>query len=269
MIEYCNNSVKKNRVNLNYCTDPNIGDILSPIICEFLLKKEKKSLNDKVERTKHLYAIGSILTMGQQDAVVWGSGALNEESLYHLLADYNYRNRKLDIRAVRGKYTKELLKRAGYQVGDVLGDPAIIMPEIYDPRNRSCGVIEKKYKVSVIAHSDVVPETWKTNKDIHIISIKTFDYKNFIDEILASEKVISSSLHGIILAETYGVPAIMILNDVWNQIFKFYDWYSATNRSEFAIASSLESALFMETTPLPELEYLRQGLIDSFPYDIF
>lgn len=266
-IQFCESSFQSKKINLNYCTGLNLGDLLSPIVCEYLLAKKGLSLSTTVKQTKHLYAIGSILTMGKQDAVVWGSGAIDNESLYTLWGDRNSLKRRLDIRAVRGRYTKEILQKAGYEVPNIFGDPAIIMPEIYDPRQSNPQI--KKYKASVIVHFDKVPEEWKKNSEINFLSIRTVDYKKFIDEILASEKVISSSLHGIILAESYGVPAVMILNDVWDQIFKFYDWYSATDREDFAIASSLSNALKMEGTPIPDMSQLRHQLMNSFPYDLF
>ena len=37
--------------------------------------------------------------------------------------------------------------------------------------------------------------------------------------------VISSSLHGIILAETYGIPAILLMDKVTNNMFKYNDYY--------------------------------------------
>lgn len=269
MIKFCDNQFMKNRVNLQYCTDANLGDLLSPIVCKYLLSKRNLSFEKNITKTKHLYAIGSILTMGKQDAVIWGSGAINDESLWTLIADRKKYRRRLDIRAVRGKYTKELLEQAGYEVGDVLGDPAILLPIIYDPRNLGVPLI-KKYKVTVIVHFDKVPLEWKEKyPEINFLSVKTDDYKRVIDVILASEKVISSSLHGIILSESYGVPAVMIMNDVWNQIFKYYDWFSASGREDFAIASSLNSALEMPGSKIPNLEQLRTDLIKSFPYDLF
>ena len=37
--------------------------------------------------------------------------------------------------------------------------------------------------------------------------------------------VISSSLHGIILAETYGIPAILLMDKVTNNMFKYNNYY--------------------------------------------
>lgn len=79
--------------------------------------------------------------------------------------------------------------------------------------------------------------------------------------------ILSSSLHGIILAETYGIPAIMLKSPL--DTFKFRDYYYSTGRFDFPIANTVEEALKMEPPALPNLDNLRQGLIDSFPYDIW
>lgn len=99
--------------------------------------------------------------------------------------------------------------------------------------------------------------------------ISTHNYKYFIDEIVKSEKIISSSLHGIILAESYGVPAILLNEGIDNQLIKYYDWYYSTGRKSVKIANSIEEALSMEPMDLPDLTNMRNDLINSFPYDLW
>ncbi len=262
MIQFCSKELKQKSVNLNFCNDPmdNIGDALSPVICNYLLKREYDTIS--VSQTKHLFAVGSIISFGHQDATVWGSGLIDEATWDNLALDRKI-GRKLDIRAVRGPETRKMLMNVGYSCPEVYGDPAVIMPDIYTPQSA-----EKKYEVSWIIHCGSL---WDDSRraDIHRISVRTGDYQYFIDEIAASKKIVSSSLHGIILAEAYGVPAVLILDDVKAQAFKFYDWYYATDRREFAIASSVEAALKMEPTQLPDLDDMRQRLKETFPYDIF
>ena len=90
-----------------------------------------------------MFAIGSIIDLGSQDATIWGSGLLNNNSQSKLGLDSN-RGRKLDIRCVRGPYTRTILKNVGYECPDIYGDPAIIMPLIFNPD------VKKEYDVSVI-----------------------------------------------------------------------------------------------------------------------
>ncbi len=191
---------------------------------------------------------------------MWGSGVLNLQQAAKIKHLSSYRD--FDIRAVRGPLTKRALEAAGYKVPAVFGDPAIFMNEICQPTST-----EKKYDVSVIFHFRYAREV----EGVHQISIETKDYQAFIDEIAASKKVISSSMHGIILAELYGVPAVFLCEDLEKEdIFKYYDYYYSTKRYNVKIASTVEEALAMEPMELPQnLDELRQGLKDSFPYDLW
>lgn len=56
-----------------------------------------------------------------------------------------------------------------------------------------------------------------------------------------------------------------------DQMFKFFDWYYSTGRSwsQISIAFSLEEALQMEPTVLPDLETMKKQLKDAVPYDLW
>ena len=95
------------------------------------------------------------------------------------------------------------------------------------------------------------------------------DWRTFIDSITNSELVISSSLHGIILAEAYGVPAIMLNHN--RDMFKYRDWYYSTGRYDFPIADTVEEALMMKPALLDKdiLKAMQKRLLDSFPTDLW
>ena len=79
------NRARTNQVNLNYWSESkNLGDLLSPVVVDYMLSLRNISSDKKVKKQRHFYAIGSILTAGQQDAVVWGSGILNASLTYRL-----------------------------------------------------------------------------------------------------------------------------------------------------------------------------------------
>lgn len=52
----------------------NLGDYLSSVVVSFMLEKRDYSLDSSVPKMRHLYAIGSILLMGYQNATIWGTG---------------------------------------------------------------------------------------------------------------------------------------------------------------------------------------------------
>lgn len=250
------NRAKNNKVNLDYWSESdNLGDTLAPVIVNYLLDLKGIDGNRQVSKRKHLYAVGSVLTAGIQDSTVWGSGVLNT------VISYRLRNRSFDIRAVRGPFTRAVLLDYGYECPAVYGDPAIFMPKIFEPS--SC---EKKYKFGLVMHMDQIKKDIP-NGDILKIDICTSDYQKFVNELNSVEVVISSSLHGIILAESYGVKAILLKPT--KDFVKYFDWYYSTGRYSFPIAETINDAMNIEPLPVPDLDNLRKGLIDAFPYDLY
>lgn len=248
-------------INLEWWSSSiNLGDYLALVVCNWMIKDIKEiKKNNKII---HLMTIGSVIGMRAFDAVIWGSGIHSYGTLNALIMHKSFV--RYDVRAVRGPITKWLLEGAGYDcLNTVLGDPAILMPLIYKP-----DVKEKEYDVSIIPHISLKKKYSKDN-NYHVIDIQTTEYKYFIDEIVKSKKIISSSLHGIILAETYKVPAVFLGTGMEAQFLKYYDWYYSTGRYSVKIARTLQEAIGMEPMELPDLNNLLKGLIDSFPYDLF
>lgn len=133
------------------------------------------------------------------DATVWGSGIKSFDQI-STLGKRRF-IQKMDIRSVRGPLTKAALIGCGYNCPEVYGDPAVLMPLIYKPN------IEKTNDVGVILHFH---QNMEIPSNLKNINIKTKDYQSFVDELCSCKKIISSSLHGIILAEAYGIPAVFI-----------------------------------------------------------
>lgn len=233
----------------------NLGDYLSKVVVSHFMPPHQNSAKNKVT----LYAIGSVLGFRCQDATVWGSGILYK----HTITQDRLRYSTLDIRAVRGPKTRQLLLDVGKDCPEVYGDPAILMPLIFKPEN-----IVKKHRVSVVLHYAHENCLIPANLNCNLISIVTDDYESFITNIMESELVISSSLHGIILAETYGVPAILLSANK-QRLFKYEDWYHSTGRYDIVIANSIEEALTMQPMPLPNLQKMQENLLKAFPSDLW
>ena len=257
---------RNNKVNLNYVNlVNNLGDSISPIICNYMLNQKNMDINVDICGKKHLYAIGSVLTSGIQDCTVWGSGVLNARVLYRL------KNRKFDIRAIRGPVTREILHDFGYHnVPDVYGDPAILLPEIITPienclPSKKYGIVFHFYEAADKAK--YLNSSTSKNIELKLIDIGISDVQEFVNQITSVKIVISQSLHGIIIAESYGIPAILLKPN--RSFIKYLDWYYSTGRLIFPIAESVEQALSLEPPPLPNLSEMRLALKNSFPFDIF
>lgn len=265
-----NRPIKEGKVNLFWTgtyqgkvtNHENLGDYLSKVVVEYMLQRKKLSMNTKTNKTFCLYAIGSILGFGFQDAVVWGSGLLNRNNVNRLI------RQNMDIRLIRGPLTRDILLDFGIFCPEYYGDPAILMPLLYNNFN-----LKKVYRVSLILHhTSKLRENIEqyTRSGINYIEIMTTDYKTFIDEILKSDVIISSALHGIILSETYGVPTVFLDEKLENQNLRFDDWYFSTDRVNYVKANNIEEALInLPVNMLPDLSKLRENVINTFPYDLW
>ena len=280
---YHNIPSQKNIVNIEHSPRLNIGDTLGPVVVYWMLAQNNIDPQKKLSETRHLSTIGSVIGRGKCDITVWGSGTLKNE--IDLQKNLNSRlkrhrllyHRKMDFRAVRGPYTREIVLESGYQCPEIYGDPAVLMPYIYSPQN-----ITKKYPVSIILHHRTQMTDSNSNnkydlyidpelinsKNIHFIDPKTDDYQFFINELAASNYVISSSLHGIILAESYGVPAVFLNWGMDDQPIKFMDWYASTGR-DMVFCETVEKALNSPLPELPDLSSMQNAMMNTFPYDLW
>ena len=279
ILYFPNVKAKKHRVNLhisdmkengdipkddNTRNPYNLGDSLGLVVVNWMLSCKGLSLDDYVEKKKHLLTIGSGSIKSYQNMTIWGSGVMRKINVPIKRAFQKSWFRKLDIRAVRGPLSRDYLMELGHKCPEVYGDPAILMPLIY-----SGGEQSKKYGVSIIPQLVTEKQIREQYPDAHIISMNTDDYKSVIDQILQSELVISSSLHGIILADAYGVPSVWYRGLDSAIDFKYKDYYASTGRTLEHVPDTIEEALSVEPLPLPDLKSLQEGLINTFPYDLW
>ena len=278
MMYYPHVKPQKNRVNLhlhdvkktgwdyydNGKYPVNLGDYLGKVVVDWMLGKKKLSLDDEVRGTKHLITIGSGGLKMFQDATIWGTGIYDGHTNKWSERFHNAKHRHLDIRSVRGPLTRQCYMELGHKCPEIYGDPAILMPLIYTPEK-----IEKTHKYLIIPQYTQETELRRYIKGDMIISMNTDDYKSVIDKIVSCEYVISSSLHGIILAESYGIPAVFYNGRPGRSQYKFKDWYLSTNRSDFPLVTNLVEAYDSYAPELPNLSDLQQGVMNAFPYDLW
>lgn len=275
ILSIVNYPARKNRINLNWAPicrpgkggdiyfkidsdKQNFGDYLAFPIYDYMLDRFHLDKDKKVKGTKHLYTIGSLILLGHQDATIWGSGILQTEAPGFIWKRNKYR--KLDVRCVRGPETKRRLAENGVDVSRcTFGDPGVLMPLIYKPKEYA-----EKRDYSVILHMSRKDESIENQ-----IDVMTEDWQSTIDQIYNSRLIISSSLHGCIIAEAYGVPAILLDKLEGNDRFKYNDYYYSTGRKEYPVCRSVQEALGMPVPKVPDLSQLQRNLIDSFPKDLW
>lgn len=211
----------------------NFGDELSAFIVSKVLDTAVRQV-PKNEIGK-LLGIGSILHQAKDNDVIWGSG-INGKYLNKKIKAKN-----LTILSVRGPLTQKYLIECGYDVPAIYGDPAILAPLYYQAKE-----FNEKSEFSYVPHfselGDIDEHLMK-----HVIN-PTLPYKQVIDKICNSKLVLSSSLHGLILAETYGIPAVLIRSNPNEPIFKYEDYFRGTGRESATFASTIAEGLKMAPT---------------------
>lgn len=270
ILGYPSIKTSQNKVNLHFFhakqvnnrAVANLGDELFNVVVNYVANQKGFSLDSVTQKTSHLYAIGSILLMGYQNATIWGSGFPYTP---FLMRGFLHRSvfRKLDIRCVRGPLSRDILLKLGHNCPPIYGDPALLMPLIYKP------IVSTVYDYVVIPHFEATHELYNDVPSELLLSMDTAEYKHIIDKIASARLVISGSLHGLILAETYGIPAVFIQDRSATLNFKYLDYYRSTERYNIPIAHSIQEAFDIEPSVPQNLEQLKTNLLNSFPYDLW
>ena len=188
----------------------NLGDALSPVILSQFTEHQPELASS--DESGKLLLIGSLLDIVSDNDIVCGIGS--NKPNFTLEA-----NDTMRFISVRGPLTRFQIK--GADVPKNYGDPALLLPLMYFPK------IEKKKKTGIIPH--YVDKKYFP-KD-QIIDIEQ-DYKTFVDQILECDEIISSSLHGIIIAEAYGIKTkwVMYGDKIEGGEFKYQDYFLGTGR---------------------------------------
>jgi len=219
-----------------YTTNRNYGDALNLLLLNKLFSKKGYKIIPKryifssyYNCKENLQFIGSVLGEANKNSIIWGTGAISK--------DVKIKEHPKKVLAVRGPLTRNLLLDQGIECPVVYGDPALLLPQFYNPS------IEPVHRTGLIPHyadqnKDIV-KTLKSESSVHYIDILLSrsrlkqsiykEWKYFIDEICSCEVILSSSLHGLIIGDAYKKPTLWLKfgDDVLGNDFKFYDYYAS------------------------------------------
>jgi pyruvyltransferase len=235
----------------------NFGDYLSVKIVEKMIEGpvEIYKKNPKIKRQK-LLAVGSILFFAEDGDVLWGSGSRSGK-----VAGYGFS--QLDVRSVRGPLTRQfLIENFGIAVPEIYGDPALLLPYLFPEFQKKDNPTYEYLIIPHFADINLFPKSEYSN-----VVYPTEPWNEVIEKILDSKFVISSSLHGIIVAEAFGIPARWLRVSKGEPVFKFHDYYLGTNRDRSIYATTIEEALSLGGEEPFQCDL--QKLYDAFPFDYF
>ena len=194
---------------------PNFGDALTPWLIRRLVGRYPRFVAPDDPQPKFLVC-GSIISLANQGCTVWGAGLMNCDDTVSPAACYL---------AVRGQRTQARALACGADCPAVYGDPALLLPRLYAPAIAPVG---KPGFVPHFSDRPRIDEAWIASHGIQLIDIQQ-DIEAVINQVAGCEWIMSSSLHGLIVAHAYGVPALWVrLRDLPSgDGTKFADYYES------------------------------------------
>lgn len=232
----------------------NFGDKVTPL----LLKHAGVPVEWAPPEHAELIGVGSILEKVPETfrGTIWTTGFMHESSLG---AFPNAR-----VLALRGKLTRERVTCAVPEA-ITLGDAGVVCADL-------APAVSKKHKLGIIPHFVDIADPFvkalaDSSRDVRVIDIcaETFEVMRSAAEC---QHIISSSLHGLILADSLGIPnRWMELNRgveiVTGARFKYHDYYGVSGRNptplQLTAQTSLDTLLASIDSP-PDLEQHKAAL---------
>lgn len=248
----------------------NWGDDINKFFFEEVIDKKIEFVPfDKLWFKPNVYRyslIGSIVgDFNLDDTIIFGSGSISDNPIIE--------GTPKSIISVRGPLTRKVLLDKGIDCPQKYGDPVLLLPLFYSPN------VEKKYKIGVIPHyrtenNQVVNKLIEDENNLFIDMSSYNDWKEIIDQITSCEMIISESLHGLIVSETYGIPCVWVEfnkhNYEWNWEFKFLDFFYSINKRDVSCINFYEMESFEKVIEAANkwkpgnIKY--KELLDIFPF---
>jgi pyruvyltransferase len=217
--------VRGNGVNVYWWDGvKNFGDLLTPEI----LRAMKYTPIESYLIQHPMIAIGSLIQTLPMDfhGKILGTGLIEPKRHDLSSAEFVF---------VRGDYTKKCMGLDNsLPVGDLglLSDKLLLKP------------VKKKYQVGIVPHyvdknSDQVSVLKEYfNSSGTVIDVQN-SARNVVNQIAQCDIIVSSSLHGLVVADSLGIPNIWVefSNSVAGEGFKFKDYNSAIDYEQSPTSS--------------------------------
>lgn len=270
------------KIKLTYSPHHNAGDLLNKDLVEKLSGLEvvrTKVFNadmmaiggaifglqysDKAVR-RVLQAIMSLI-YGRSPIYIWGSGFLYSDN------NNGFYRKNIKVCALRGEKTKQRLYEITGKLYDVpLADAGLLVDLFLNEK------MEKKYKIGLIPHMSQINEPaiveMQKNPDVYMIDIRRSALE-VVKDIAMCETIASSSLHGLIFADSLHIPSLHLIGETVlpGGNFKFEDYYSCYGLQDCPWNLKIEGAPSVSDIishckiDYKQVEKKKKELIEVFP----
>ena len=223
---------------------PNFGDEISPLVVKHLTGYTPRWVRPDYQ--PKVVAVGSLMAYARPSDVVIGTGMIREEAMSLPPA--------VKVLGLRGPRTADLLGLGGEDIP--FGDPGLLAARALgiSRAGSSSGVIgvvphyvDRQTTFDLLSTGPTLPEPPV------VIDVRRGP-RAVIEAIAGVDLCVSSSLHGLIVAESLGIPAIWasISGNITGGSFKFNDYYEGTGRAPrtpSGLHEAMEEAAAGETHP--------------------
>jgi pyruvyltransferase len=194
---------------------PNFGDALAPLLLRYYADLDVEW--DTVSRAS-IVTIGSVLEHIPPlwDGYVLGAGQLYEDSHLYLYGQGT------NVLALRGPLSKR-----SYPGDCAIGDPGLLAYALVPTQERmyDLGILPHWTDGKLIADRRFINDKWS-----HIVIDPTDDPLSVIRNVARCKKIVTSSLHGAVIADSLGIPRRIEYTkrfDSEGGVFKFRDYHQS------------------------------------------
>lgn len=228
------------RIKLTYANHYNAGDLLNkrlvekladrPVVRTRLFCADMMAIGGAIFALQYSSNVLRRITQrilsfffGNKPVYIWGSGFLYNRNNNHRTL---YR-RNLKVCALRGEKSRSKLSGITGMTYDVpLADAGLLVDMFLED------MPEKKYGIGLVLHMTQVNESsfkaLKDRPDILFIDIRRSP-QDVVRDIASCRTIASSSLHGLVFADSLHIPSLHIEGEtpLLGGNFKFEDYYSS------------------------------------------
>lgn len=241
--------------------EPNFGDAINPLVVGHVSGREVVHAGPK---KADMFAIGSMMQVvkralkeGRKNAeplCVWGTGLLHPVFGHDFMA-------KVEVALVRGPMTAALLKLKAKR----FGDPGLLINEVQPFEGA------QQDRIGIVPHYTLIEDagllSFVASDPAYVLIDPRDDAAQVCLQIASCAHVFASSLHGLIVADAYGVPNTWF-DPVGQSWLKYLDYAASVGRRDMVAPLEMDELAGHKRTAIAYgdgISAARDALIESFP----
>mmetsp|Transcript_19913 Transcript_19913/g.30339 ORF Transcript_19913/g.30339 Transcript_19913/m.30339 type:complete len:404 (-) Transcript_19913:249-1460(-) len=267
--------------------------------CHVATAKHHLTLEDsnRTQGKRCFFAVGSIFHYTQPGDIIWGIGMKMEPNKRNVISSPFV---DLDIYAVRGPKTNAALPaKYAKSINMTFGDPGFLLPTLFpelllhqSPGNDTnatmdteslefCFVYHAKDAGRIYQHFANQDNSEENSNKVLLID-PLQPWQDILKILQTCKRVAASSLHGIILADSMGIPSLWFqfaqgkYSSYSEGYFKYQDYFlsigrEGANKMAPIVDTNQVFDISRYSAPLPtqDREAIANRLLASFPYNEF